>query len=86
MVDDDTDVDTWAASDDGTDHADSPTLKVGPLLAPGWDTATVRDSAGDPVVVNVTTAARDVLVVFATADSVTVPLFVPVAGDTVTHD
>jgi len=37
-------------------------------------------------VANVTVATRDDTDAFATAVSVTVPLFDPVPGDTVTHD
>jgi len=72
----------FAAADDGRVQVvlsnDSATV------APGWDTVTTAVCTGVPVVVvNVTVAGRETTVVFAAAARVTVPLFVPVAGETV---
>ena len=56
-------------------------------VAPGCVTDTVCVTAGDPdVVVNVIVADRDVVVVFAVAFKVAVPLPFPFAGKVVTHD
>ena len=86
MVFDDTCVDTCAALADGTAHDEIPTVNTGVVLVPGCDTAIVLVTAGEPdVVMNVTIADRDKVVVFAAADTVTVPLLDPDAGDIVTH-
>jgi len=83
---DETEVDTMEAAADGTLHVDIPTVKVGPLDAPGCVTAIVLDTAGDPdVVVTVTRPILGEDVVFSVADRVTVPFPVPALGDTVNH-
>jgi len=71
----------FAPADDGRVHValsnDSATV------APGCDTETFAVCTVPPVVVvNVTTAGRVSTVAFAVAVKVTVPLLVPVAGDT----
>jgi len=70
-VSDVTDAVVLAADEEGTDHEEMDTVRVGPLTRPGWVTTTLALAAGEPeVVVNVTVPERDAPV-FACAVKVT---------------
>jgi len=73
----------YAPADDGRFHVFLSTFRVG---TPGWVTSIVAVATVSPtVVVNVTTAGRDVVAVLAAAVSVTEVFPDPVVGEIVTQ-
>ena len=79
-----TDTEVDPAEDDATAQLDTPTVRDGVALAPGWVTVTVRVTCGEPlVVVKVTVAVRDAVEVLARTVNATAVLPEPEVGLTV---